>query len=119
MLRNENSRKFLATLFTGVYLFVALFSQLFHDHSSADVFREFHFQKAEKTFSQNKILNDFGDCLSCHIAHEGKYVLPKDFVFLPTSLDTTSTIDVVYATEVISQKIFHFQLRGPPENFIS
>jgi hypothetical protein len=46
-LKNKNTRTSLATLFTGVYLFVVLFSQNFHNHGSGEVFKDFHFQKTE------------------------------------------------------------------------
>ena len=87
MLRNRNSQKFLATLFAAVYLFVALFSQNFHDHGSGEVFKHFHFTKVDKTFTTTSDIGHYSECLSCHILHEGKYETTQDFFFSAISIE--------------------------------
>ncbi|WP_447951208.1 hypothetical protein [Chryseobacterium koreense] len=108
----------LSTLFAGVYLFVALLSQNFHHHGSGEVFKDFHFQKTEKTFTTSHLSQDFTDCLSCHFLHGGKTLVPQNFSFeYSTFLDLKEGIfnDQQWISKF---KLFYFQLRGPPSNFI-
>lgn len=118
MLKNKTTRTFLATLFTGVYLFVVLFSQNFHNHGSGEVFKDFHFQKTEKTFSQGHSIHEFTDCLSCHISHEGKYLIPQDFSFNFNHFCEFKKQIFAYQQRFAKLQLFYFQLRGPPANFI-
>ncbi|QOW08918.1 hypothetical protein Q73A0000_00430 [Kaistella flava (ex Peng et al. 2021)] len=118
MLRNRKSQKFLASLFTAVYLFVALFSQSFHDHGSGEVFKDFHFTKAEKTFTKTTDAAHYSDCLSCHILHEGKYVSVQDFFFSAISIEDFH-LEIFSAERTFRPlALFNFQLRGPPSFFI-
>ena len=118
MLRNRESQKFLASLFAAVYLFVALFSQSFHDHGSGEVFKDFHFTKVDKTFSNSSELAHYADCLSCHILHEGKFVNAKEFSFSAISSDDYHLI-IIKAEKNFSLLSFsNFHVRGPPAFFI-
>ncbi|MDQ0477410.1 MULTISPECIES: hypothetical protein [Chryseobacterium] len=114
MLRNRKSQKILASLFTAVYLFVALFSQSFHDHGSGEVFKDFHFTKIEKTFTKSSSAAHYSDCLSCHILHEGKYLTPQNFFFSAISIED-SCLEIFTAERTFSPlALFNFRLRGPP-----
>ena len=118
MLRNPALQKLFSTIFTGVYLFVELFSQNFHDHGSGEVFKDFHFQKTEKTFTTSHLSPDLKDCLSCHFLHGGKTLVPDHFSF-----DFSKFLDFKEQFFAFQQRfskldIFYFQLRGPPSNFI-
>ena len=118
MLRNRKSQKFLASLFAAVYLFVALFSQSFHDHGSGEVFKDFHFTKADKTFTTSSEVAHYADCLSCHILHEGKYIGVQEFFFSAISIEEFQL--EIFATEksLVPLALFNFQRRGPPAFFI-
>ncbi|MBU4539493.1 MAG: hypothetical protein L6264_07790 [Weeksellaceae bacterium] len=118
MLRNRTYRRFAAVLFTGVYLFVALFSQNFHNHGSGEVFKDFNFKKTEKTFSTGHLSINFTDCLSCHILHDGNSLLPEHFQF--SALKNEDFRKQLFACEqrFATREFFDVQLRGPPVLFI-
>ena len=117
MLRNKNSQKFLSTLFSAVYLFVVLFSQNFHKHDSGVLFKDFHFKKSEKTFTANHASNNYSDCLSCHLVHDGNAFLSENvFTFLKSTEYFQSSV-FNYKSGVFCSLSFHFQKRGPPFNF--
>ncbi len=118
MLMKPPLRQFLATLFTGVYLFVALFSQNFHNHGSGEVFKDFHFKKSEKTFSESSFYQNFSDCLSCHILHDGNFLVPEVFqVTIANSIDFQQQV-FAYQQRFSKLEFLCIQLRGPPANFI-
>lgn len=79
MLKKEFSKKLFCTLMAAVYLFVALFSQMFHNHGSGEEFRDFHFIKKENTITKAKFSVENIDCLACHIASDSHAVLPVAF----------------------------------------
>ena len=114
MLRNKKKQKFLASLFTAVYLFVALFSQSFHDHGSGEVFKDFHFTNAEKTFTKSTEVAHYADCLSCHILHEGKYITSQDFSFSAISIEDFHLEIFTDEKHFVKLSLFNFHLRGPP-----
>lgn len=118
MIRSRQIRKFLAAFFTAVYLFVALFSQHFHNHGSGEVFKDFHFKKTEKTFTQGDLISEFTDCLSCHILHDGKYLLPHDFSCGFKNFSEFKLQVFAYQQRFAKLEFFYFQLRGPPADFI-
>ncbi len=118
MLKNKTYRSFFAVLFSGVYLFVVLFSQSFHNHGSGAVFKDFHFKKTEKSFSKIGYSSEFTDCLSCHILHDGNSLIPQDFSY--------SFKNFEYAEQLLSEVQHSYYstqpqvlfLRGPPKHFI-
>jgi hypothetical protein len=118
MLRNTKSQKFLASLFTAVYLFVALFSQNFHDHGSGEVFKDFHFTKVEKTFTNSSKAVHYADCLSCHILHEGKYINSQEFFFSAISVKDFHLEIFTFEKTFHPLALYNFHLRGPPAFFI-
>lgn len=118
MLRNKKNHQFLATLFTAVYLFVALFSQNFHNHGSGEVFKGFHFIKVEKTFTEAPVAISFTDCLSCHILHEGKFIPSQGFVFSAISIYDFQLEIFTAERTFIPLTLFSSQSRGPPTLFI-
>lgn len=118
MLRNKTYQRLAAVIFTAVYLFVALFSQNFHNHSSGEVFKEFNFKKTEKTYSQGHLSQEFTDCLSCHLLHDGHSLVPEDFQFKFVQPDDFQKEISAYTQRFSKLEFFSFQLRGPPSNFI-
>ena len=118
MLRNRKSQKFLASLFAAVYLFVALFSQSFHDHGSGEVFKDFHFTKADKTFTNSSEAAHYADCLSCHILHEGKFVNAQEFSFSTIAIEDYQLKIITAEKSFKLLSLFNFQERGPPTFFI-
>lgn len=118
MLRIKKNQNFLASLFASVYIFVALFSQSFHEHGSGEVFKDFHFTKADKTITSSSEVAHYADCLSCHVLHQGKYVTSPDFSF---SFFATEDFQVeIFRTEktFMPLALFNFAVRGPPLPFI-
>lgn len=77
MKRNSATNKVLSQILAAVYLFVILFSQNFHEHSSSAEFKKFHFTRADRAACQSKIVKASADCLACHIFSEGHAVLPE------------------------------------------
>ena len=118
MLMKPPLRRFLATLFTGVYLFVALFSQNFHNHGSGEVFKDFNFKKIEKTYSNSSFAKNYTDCLSCHLLHDAHSLIPEVFA-LPIAISNAFQQQVfAYQQRFSTLEILSIQLRGPPANFI-
>ena len=118
MLKNKYYQKFLATLFVAVYLFVALFSQNFHNHSSGEVYKDFHFTKFEKTITKSSLVANYTDCLSCHILYTGKYIVDSEFsltFFQPLEFRQKSTTHGVFFLTKLPKDYF---VRGPPFLFI-
>lgn len=118
MLRNKTYQRLAAVIFTAVYLFVALFSQNFHNHGSGEVFKEFNFKKTEKTYSLGHLSQEFTDCLSCHLLHDGHSLVPEDFQFKFVQPDDFQKEIFAYAQRFSKLENRYFQLRGPPSNFI-
>lgn len=118
MFRQKTYKNFLATLFAAAYLFVALFSQNFHNHGSGEVFKDFHFKKSEKTISSNHFIEDFTDCLSCHILHDGNSLVPEDFQISFSTIEDFQKEIFAYQQRFSKLEIFYSQLRGPPSIFI-
>lgn len=117
MHRSPKYRAMIATFFTGVYIFVALFSQNFHTHGSDRVFHESHFKKTEKSFSASAHFTEFTDCLACHIFHEGKVLLPQEFSIFTLSFSEFQTETFAYERHAVTTEISHHHLRGPPVGF--
>jgi len=118
MLKKREHHKFLALLFAVVYLFVALFSQNFHNHGSGEIYKDFHFKKAEKTFSANSKTAEYTDCLSCHILHDGKYAVPEQFFLTFPCAEIFHSETFETEKKAFQLTFYDFQLRGPPANFI-
>lgn len=117
MLRKRNNQKFLSTVLAVAYLFVALFSQNFHQHDSGTIFKDFNFKKSEKSYSENHHAAANSDCLSCHFLHDGHALVLEqanaDFLSaLYFSADFFSG-----QSENFSQNPVYFHRRGPPTNF--
>ncbi|UOE40249.1 hypothetical protein MTP09_10025 [Chryseobacterium suipulveris] len=118
MFRKNSTKRIIALLFSAVYLFVALFSQNLHNHGSGEVFKDFHFQKTEKTFTQSPCISSFTDCLSCHIFHEGKSLVPQEFSFSFVEFSIFKEQVFAYQQRFAKLQPVYFQLRGPPADFI-
>ena len=118
MVRNESNPKFLATLFAVVYLFVALFSQNFHDHGSGLASDEFNSSKSDQSFKRSTDLAHYADCLSCHLLHEGKHFQSGDFHFTALSaVKFQSEFSTPNATFLLNVPL-SIKVRGPPALFI-
>ncbi|MCC2591102.1 hypothetical protein [Chryseobacterium sp. MFBS3-17] len=108
-----------AVLLTGIYLFMAFFAFNMHRHSSGSVFKDFQFQKAEQSLqATDEHASDFTDCLSCHLLHQAKVLVPQEFSYHFFG-------DVIFTQQVFSWEqrfagvVFHaFYLRGPPAFFV-
>ncbi|MEC5158645.1 hypothetical protein [Chryseobacterium sp. MP_3.2] len=117
MLRKRNNQKFLSTVLAVAYLFVALFSQNFHQHESGVLFKDFNFKKSDKTFSQGVHAEAYSDCLSCHLLHDGNATVLEnaDFPLNNLALIQKGIFEIQVAG--YSQTYFYFNRRGPPVSF--
>lgn len=118
MLRIKSYHQYAAVIFTAVYLFVALFSQNFHNHGSGKVFKDFNFKKTEKTYSASHFSNDFTDCLSCHLLHDGNSLTPEGAQLSLNQHEYFLKQIFAYEQRFSKLEIFYYQLRGPPTHFI-
>ena len=118
MFRENTIQKITSTLFSGVYLFIVLFSQNFHEHHRGDLFKNFHFKKSEKTFTSSHATKAYSDCLSCHFTHDGNAFLTKNNVLVFQSTKQFKKSVFNYSIGAFCSFSFYFQKRGPPFNFI-
>lgn len=118
MFREKKFKNIFASFFGSVYLFVSLFSQNFHHHGSAEVFKDFHFKKSEKTFTSTTMAEAYSECLSCHILHAGNSLVPQDFQFSFVKSGAFQKQIFAYQQRFAKREFFYLQLRGPPVNFI-
>ena len=98
----------------ALYIFVAFFAVNLHNHDSGMEFRDFQFKKTENTIAKADHHKEFVDCLSCHVFHEGKNLVPHQFSF--SFLNEIFFQHQVFAFEQRFASVSHFtaQLRGPP-----
>lgn len=118
MLRNKPNPKFLATLFAVVYLFVALFSQNFHDHGSGTAFDDSTASKSDQIFKSSTDLAHYADCLSCHVLHEGKHLQSADFNFNAFSAIKIQSEFTTPESSFQGNALRNLKARGPPALFI-
>ncbi len=102
------------SLFLGVYLLMALFVANIHHHDSGLVFKDFHFKKTEKTVSQSDFSQGFTDCLSCHVMHDGKNLVPQDFSVSFYQENYFHQQNFAYQQKFSSVQHDVLTLRGPP-----
>lgn len=114
MLKKEFSKKIFCTLLAAVYLFVALFSQKFHNHGSGKEFQEFHFIKKENTITKAKFSVENIDCLACHIASDSHAVLPLVFKIDLSALPGFFIPNPELQTLYLYKKSELSTQRGPP-----
>lgn len=110
----ENLKAILVTALSGFYLFVVLFSQMFHQHGSGSEFRDFHFKKSENNISAKNLSASESNCLSCHFLHEGYALVPQSFQY--DFLEIRN-----YYSEIAGHQFIYLyklkeitSLRGPP-----
>lgn len=118
MFRKNKIQQIFAPIFAGVYLFVVLFSQSFHHHGSGAAFKDFNFKKSEKTFTSNPQLENYSECLSCHILHTGNSLVPEYFNFAVVPVSEFQRELFSFQQRFAKRDFFSYQLRGPPANFI-
>ncbi len=118
MLRNKKNQKYLASLFSAIYLFVALFSQSFHDHGSGEAFKDYQSTKADRTFTDSGTVTHYADCLYCHIVHEGKYISSPEFFFDAISSEEFQLEFFTVENSFKSISLYNFHPRGPPLFFV-
>jgi len=118
MFVGKKFKRFFAAVFGGVYLFVALFSQNFHEHGSAEVSSDFTFKKSEKTYTSTSLTEAFSDCLSCHIFHTGNSLIPQEFHFSIIKNEDFQKQIFAFQQRFVKCEFFYLQLRGPPVNFV-
>lgn len=110
---SRNLKSFISKLLFGIY-FLALFSQSFHHHDSADIFKSLNLKKTENTISKNLVKEKAGDCLACHFLVTGNTLVPEEFSFSFESYTYEVRQSIAVQEKIWSQTKFTFQLRGPP-----
>lgn len=110
---SRNLKRFISRLLFGVY-FLALLSQSFHHHESADFFKVFNIKKVENSMTKATPKEKAGDCLACHFLATGHTLAPEEFSF--SFEHYTHEVEQIIAIQekIWSQTKFTFQLRGPP-----
>ncbi|MGL6128463.1 hypothetical protein BBI01_11535 [Chryseobacterium artocarpi] len=110
---SRNLKRFISRLLFGVY-FLALLSQSFHHHESADFFKAFNIKKVENSMTKATPKEKAGDCLACHFLATGHTLAPEEFSF--SFEHYTHEVEQIIAIQekIWSQTKFTFQLRGPP-----
>lgn len=110
---SRNLKRFISRLLFGVY-FLALLSQSFHHHESADFFKTFNIKKVENSMTKATPKEKAGDCLACHFLATGHTLAPEEFSF--SFEHYTHEVEQIIAIQekIWSQTKFTFQLRGPP-----
>ena len=83
-----------------------------------DLVKDFNFKKSEKTYSKGHFAQEFSDCLSCHLLHDGHSLLPEDFQLAFIQTDDFQKEIFAYAQRFSKLEIRYFELRGPPSHFI-
>lgn len=109
----STSRSITVSLLAGMYLFVVLFSQLFHNHPGVDTRQPVHGAQG-KTLMDKALRMSSDHCLSCHLLHDFHGTAPEFFSFevknQPAYRLTSAERQFVYLyrlKEIAS-------LRGPP-----
>ena len=117
MFVNKQNRKILASVLAVVYIFVALFSQNFHQHDSGVLFKDFNFKKSEKSFSESSFAPEYNDCLSCHFLHDGNALILEKTTF--QFAVTCHGEELIFDRQktYFHPAVIYFNRRGPPSNF--
>lgn len=108
----------MASTLLAVYVFIAFFAVNLHHHKSGLEFRDFKFKKSHDTFSQDSATAEFTDCLSCHLLHDGKSLVPQEFQFSIFSAAYFQLQVSYYKAKFSTLQHALVQLRGPPSVFI-
>ena len=114
----KQNKTLFSALFLGVYLFVALFSQNFHEHGSNDYFKKFNFKKVEKSVSSSSVQEDLDHCLSCHFLQEGKIFFGRNFSYEFHYIEEFQKQNFAQKFSFYQTQRLHFYLRGPPNSLV-
>jgi len=110
---NRNLKSFISKLLFGIY-FLALFSQSFHHHDPADIFKGFNLKKTENAMKEAVAKNKAGDCLACHFLATGNTLVPEEFSLTFDHVSCESELLIAIQERLWKQTKFTFRLRGPP-----
>ena len=113
MFRQNDNKKLFSTLFLGVYLFVALFAQSFHQHGSS-VSLGFKNIQSETTFSEAKDFSHSASCIWCHFVWSGNSVVPEVLALSFYQFVAISEVQEFAVADYSFQKPYQLYLRGPP-----
>lgn len=117
MFREKTWRTFFSTLFLGVYLFVALFSQNYHHHEIS-VFQKSELGNFDKSLSNSSFDADQSNCLSCHFLFTGNSLIPQEFNFEFQHFEVQQQEIFANAQHHFVSTSYFIFLRGPPLDFI-
>jgi cytochrome c len=111
-------KKTTAIITIAAYLFIALFSQLFHQHHfSHHKTTDYTLSTEKKTFSENQYTSK-DHCLSCHFLLEGNAVSIDSFENIYFSNPEFQPLKQEIQNYFTQEKIQHFLLRGPPNHIV-
>lgn len=116
MFRRKETKKLFATLITALYIFVALFSQNFHDHAANSVLESKDTFVAKKNHTQ--LQADPSNCLSCHFLYTGNSFIPQEFSFEFSNVEINDVEFDLFEQSFIKISTQVLFLRGPPANNI-
>lgn len=116
MFRRKENKKIFATLITALYLFVALFSQNFHDHAVNSILESNDTVAVQKNHTQ--LQADPSNCLSCHFLYTGNSFIPQEFSFEFSNIEINDVEFGIFEQSFIKIPTQVLFLRGPPVNQI-
>lgn len=116
MFRRKETQPIFATLITALYLFVALFSQNFHNHGAITTFESNKSVVLHKDHTQ--VQADPSNCLSCHFLYTGNSSIPQEFSFEFSNLEIIDEEFDIFEQSFIKIPTQVLFLRGPPVNNI-
>lgn len=112
MFRRKETQPIFATLITALYLFVALFSQNFHNHDAIATFESNESVVLHKDHTQ--VQADPSNCLSCHFLYTGNSFIPQEFSFEFSSFEINDAEFGIFEQSFIKIPTQVLFLRGPP-----
>ena len=118
MFRRKETKQIFATFITALYLFVALFSQNFHDHEKIVSFSKADSSSVEKNNSHSQLQADSANCLSCHFLYTGNSFFPQEFQYEFHSIEFVAEKICTFEAPFVTIATQVLYLRGPPNDLI-
>lgn len=116
MFRRKENKQIFATLITALYLFVALFSQNFHNHGAISTFESNESVVLHKDHTQ--VQADSSNCLSCHFLYTGNSFIPQEFSFEFHRIEFVAEKICTFDAPIVTIATQVLYLRGPPNDLI-
>ena len=110
----KQQRTIISALFLAMYLFVALVSIHFHQHTHQDPVDSHTVLTVDKGFSLDQVSSDVEKCFSCHMLYSNVSEIPVDFSVHFSSQLLFAEQFFAYVQQFGNVQLLHNFLRGPP-----